>query len=79
MYTVCVILRKVNTAEHIVRKGGLPEELVKEVSGQVAFEEEGPRIVPLTQFPDSTINMASAQLVNNHKNAFYDEKIIAQV
>jgi hypothetical protein len=23
--------------------------------------------------------MASAQLVNNHKNAFYDEKIIAQV
>ena len=71
--------RKVHTSEHIVRKGGLPEELVKEVSGQVAFEEEGPRIYPLSQFPDNTINLASAQLVNNHKNAFLDEKIIAQV
>ncbi|XP_068249691.1 protein SSUH2 homolog [Palaemon carinicauda] len=69
---------KVNTSEHIVRKGGLPEELVKEVSGQVAFEEEGPRIYPLTQFPDNTINLASAQLVNNHKNKFVDERIYCQ-
>ncbi|XP_069175879.1 protein SSUH2 homolog isoform X1 [Procambarus clarkii] len=69
---------KVNTSEHIVRKGGLPEALVKEVSGQVAFEEEGTRIFPLTQFPDNTINLASAQLVNNHKNAFHDERIYAQ-
>lgn len=71
--------RKVNTSEHIVRKGALPESLVKEVSGQVAFEEEGNRILPLTQFPDNTINLASAQLVNNHKNAFLDERIYAQV
>ncbi|XP_042206969.1 protein SSUH2 homolog [Homarus americanus] len=69
---------KVNTSEHIVRKGGLPEALVKEVSGQVAFEEEGTRIFPLTQFPDNTINLASAQLVNNHKNAFHDERTYAQ-
>lgn len=71
--------RKVNTSEHIVRKGGLPEELVKEVSGQVAFEEEGPRIFPLSQFPDNTINLASAQLVNSHKNKFVDERIYGQV
>ncbi|XP_042864430.1 protein SSUH2 homolog isoform X3 [Penaeus japonicus] len=69
---------KVNTSEHIVRKGGLPEELVKEVSGQVAFEEEGPRIFPLSQFPDNTINLASAQLVNSHKNKFVDERIYGQ-
>lgn len=62
-----------------MRKGALPEALVKEVSGQVAFEEEGARILPLTQFPDNTINLASAQLVNNHKNAFLDERIYAQV
>ena len=49
------------------------------VSGQVAFEEEGPRIFPLTQFPDSTINLASAQLVNSHKNKFVDERIYGQV
>ena len=73
------LTRKVHTSEHIVRKGGLPEELVKEVSGQVAFEEEGARICPLTQFPDSTINFASAQLVNNHRNMFLDERVIAQV
>ena len=71
--------RKVNTSEHIVRKGDIPEELIKEVSGQVAFEEEGNKVYPLSQFPDGTINIASAQLVNNHRNTFIEEKIVAQV
>ncbi len=34
---------KVHTAEHIVERLELPSDLIRDVSGQVAFEEEAPR------------------------------------
>lgn len=71
--------RKVNTSEHIVEDMALPEKLVRFVSGQVAYEEEGPQVIPLQGFPDEAINMASAQLVQDHLRKYQDQRILAQV
>ena len=57
----------------------LPEQLVRLVSGQVAYEEEGPQVIPLQGFPDEAINMASAQLVQDHLRMYQDQRILAQV
>lgn len=57
----------------------LPEQLVRFVSGQVAYEEEGPQVIPLQGFPDEAINMASAQLVQEHQRKYQDQRILAQV
>ncbi|XP_065569031.1 protein SSUH2 homolog isoform X2 [Artemia franciscana] len=70
---------KTYTSEHIVEKtSGLPEGLIREVSGQVVLEEEGSRVIPLKNFPESTITLASSQLVMNHSQQWPDEKQLAQ-
>lgn len=40
----------------------MPEDLVRNVTGAVAFVEEVPRVLPIAHFLYETINMASAQL-----------------
>ena len=50
----------------------------RNVSGQVAFEEEFPKVEPVTAFKEETIKMASAQLVANHLGKFPEEKIMRQ-
>ena len=63
---------KVHTAEHIVERLELPSDLIRDVSGQVAFEEEASRVQPVdleTVFATSDnsqsklIKEASANLV----------------
>ena len=78
-YISLTITWKANTSEHIVEKSSLPEDLIRQVSGQVVYEEEGPRVAPLTHFADPTIQLASAQLVLNHNRQWSDQKILAQV
>ena len=77
-YIQLSITWKVHTAEHIIEKLDLPRELIRDVSGQVAFEEEAPNIKPLTNVPDKDIKEASNKLVNNHTNSFSDQKIVCQ-
>ncbi|CAG0883586.1 unnamed protein product [Darwinula stevensoni] len=69
---------KTTTSEHIVERSCLPEGCIRTVSGQVAFEEEHSRVLPLRAFPDETIKMASAQLVQDHAARFHDQRILAQ-
>lgn len=70
---------KVNTAEHIIERLDLPTELIRDVSGQVAFEEEAPRVKPVEAFTENQdIKEASASLVFNQLNAFSDHKVIRQ-
>ncbi|XP_066995275.1 protein SSUH2 homolog isoform X2 [Anabrus simplex] len=69
---------KLNTSEHITERVSLPEKLVRVASGEVAFEEEGPTVSPVVKFPDETINLASAQLLQQHKRAYKDLKLLAQ-
>ena len=71
---------KVHTAEHIVEHLDLPQELVRDVSGQVAFEEESPRVKPVEAFGDAEkgIKEASTRLVTDHLNSFADQKVLRQ-
>ena len=41
------------TSEHISTKLSIPENLIRNVSGQVAFEEEFPKVEPVTAFKAS--------------------------
>jgi len=69
---------RVVTAEHIVTKHSIPENLIRNASGQVAFEEEQPKVLPVDAFKDEVIKMASAQLVASHASKFPEEKILRQ-
>merc|ERR1712088_650303 len=69
---------RVNTAEHIVEKLNIPEDLIRDVSGQVAFEEEMPKVFPVDAFNDDVIKMASSQLVASHAANFLDQRILRQ-
>ena len=65
--------------DHIVERTALPSELIRDVQGQLAFEEEHPRVWPINHFPDQQINSASNSLVQKHNTAFPTERILKQV
>ena len=44
---------RINTSEHITDKLDIPDDLIRDVSGQVAFEEEFPKVEPVTAFKAS--------------------------
>jgi len=77
-YIQLSITWRVNTAEHIVEKLNIPEDLIRDVSGQVAFEEEMPKVFPVDAFNDDVIKMASSQLVASHAANFLDQRILRQ-
>jgi hypothetical protein len=45
------LVTQVHTAEHIVERLELPSDLIRDVSGQVAFEEEAQRVQPVDLVP----------------------------
>lgn len=59
---------KNNMGHHIVEKTDLPDELIKDVSGTLGFQDTQPRILPIALFPEPEINQASHRLVNEHAN-----------
>jgi hypothetical protein len=78
-YIQLSITWKTNTAEHIVERLDLPNDLIRDVSGQVAYEEEAPRVKSIDAFSDNLgIKEASTSLVFNHLNSFSDHKVIRQ-
>ena len=78
-YIQLSITWKTNTAEHIIERLNLPTDLIRDVSGQVAYEEEAPRVKPIDAFGENLgIKEASTSLVFNHLNSFSDHKVIRQ-
>lgn len=71
--------RKVNSSEHIAGNTDIPSTMLKVVTGQVAFEEEGQRVQPLHQFLDESINIASIQIIHKHLEDYHDQKMLGQV
>ncbi len=65
-------------SDNIVERTSLPDELIRGVTGEIAFTEEQPRVWPINHFPDQTINQASKQLVQQHTSGFPLERIILQ-
>uniref|UniRef100_T1JCR8 CR-type domain-containing protein n=1 Tax=Strigamia maritima TaxID=126957 RepID=T1JCR8_STRMM len=70
--------RKNHIDDYIVERTSLPDDLVRTVSGQLAFEEDLPRVWPINHFPDQAVNIASTQLVQQHNTNYSMERIIRQ-
>lgn len=68
----------VHMDDHIVERTALPDNLIRSVSGQTAFEEESPMVWAVSHFPDQAINQASRQLVDRHRQAYPQERILLQ-
>lgn len=65
--------------DHVVEKvAALKADRIRSVTGEVVCEEEDCVIWPLTHFPDTTVSMASAQLIQQHASSFTSEKILKQ-
>lgn len=92
-YIQLSITWKVKTGEHVVSSGeSLPDDLIRDVSGQVAYEEEAHKIQPLnmemsncpTDDKNNQTNIkqclgnASELLVKDHSNSNSDQKIVCQ-
>ena len=69
---------KVITSEYIMGELDMQEDFIRDVSGQVAFEEESTQVHPVEAFKNEMIKMASAQLVSSHASMFLDETILRQ-
>ena len=67
-----------NTSEYITENLQIPDELIRDVSGQVAFEEEQNKVCPVEAFQDELIRHASSKLVASHGAKFPDERILRQ-
>ncbi|CAL1270480.1 unnamed protein product [Larinioides sclopetarius] len=65
--------------DHVVEKiSNLDDDKIRNVSGEVVCQEEETNLLPLTHFPDTTVSMASAQLLQNHASSFPEEKVLKQ-
>ncbi|XP_052781226.1 protein SSUH2 homolog isoform X2 [Mya arenaria] len=64
--------------DHIVERTALPDHLIRNVAGRVAFTETQQRVWPINHFPDAEINNASNRLVNQHATAFPSERLLMQ-
>ena len=69
---------RINTSEHITDKLDILDDLIRDVSGQVAFEKEKLLVGGVETVDDDVIKMASAQLVASHASKFPEEKILRQ-
>ncbi|XP_071476031.1 protein SSUH2 homolog [Diadema antillarum] len=64
--------------EGIVERTNLPDILIRNVSGQTVFQEEHPKVWPISHFPDRAINDTSAQIVKRHEQAYRNELLHRQ-
>ncbi|XP_062589397.1 protein SSUH2 homolog, partial [Saccostrea cucullata] len=62
--------------DHIMEHAPLPDHLIRNVSGQTAFEETKVKVWPINQFHEREINEASERLISDHQ--FPSERVLMQ-
>lgn len=77
-YIKLTILWTNHVQDHIVERTALPDHLIRNVQGHIAFQEQQHRVWPINHFSDAEINNASQRIVNQHAGAFPTEKILMQ-
>lgn len=75
-YIKLTVTWKNHVNDHIVERTPLPDHLIRNVSGQIAFEESNQRVWPINHFHEREINEASMRLIQNHQ--FPTERILMQ-
>ncbi|XP_061187107.1 protein SSUH2 homolog [Saccostrea echinata] len=64
--------------DYIFQRSDMPDQLVKNVSGKVVFEQDLDQVFPITTHPIKEINNNSKRIINEHKHAFPYERIKRQ-
>ncbi|RWS29580.1 hypothetical protein B4U80_04765 [Leptotrombidium deliense] len=64
--------------DYVSDETGLSEDLIKNATGSVAFDERYPQVYPLNNFPDERISRASKGLIQKHHTSFTMERILEQ-
>lgn len=67
-----------HVASHVEQRTSLPNELIREATGEMAFEETYPRVWPIVTFPVREINDRSKDFVTLHSTKFNMERILMQ-
>ncbi|KAH9508005.1 Protein ssuh2 [Bulinus truncatus] len=67
-----------HVGDHIMEGTSLPQEKIKKVSGEIAFEETAPRVGPVNHFSEQQINQASRDLISKHGACYSMERILMQ-
>ena len=74
-----MLFRTVHWDEHVDERSALPNDLIPNVTGQVALDEMKPRIYPVASFPDPSVAAVSQRLLHKHSTEFPGELILMQV
>lgn len=75
-YIKLTVTWKNHVNDHIVERTPLPDHLIRNVSGQIAFEESNQKVWPINHFHEREINEASMRLIQNH--LFPTERVLMQ-
>ncbi|XP_028516749.1 protein SSUH2 homolog [Exaiptasia diaphana] len=65
-------------SNHVVERTDLPNELIVGSQGTEIFNQELPRVWPITGFHDNDVNIGSKQLVDQHATNFPSERMLLQ-
>ncbi|KAJ8035513.1 Protein SSUH2-like [Holothuria leucospilota] len=67
-----------NLEDYIHETTDMPDELIRDVSGEVVFEQTLPFVWPITQYHVADINTNSTRIVEKHRNAWPNAKLLQQ-
>ncbi|XP_072020919.1 LOW QUALITY PROTEIN: protein SSUH2 homolog [Amphiura filiformis] len=65
-------------SDYILEGTDMPDELIRDVSGQVIFEQSLPYVWPISHYPVQQINENSIRIVNAHRVAWPNERLLMQ-
>ncbi|PIK34122.1 putative omega-amidase NIT2, partial [Apostichopus japonicus] len=67
-----------NVEDFIHEPSDLPDELIRDVSGKSVFEQTLPYVWPISQYDVPEINENSFRIVERHRNAWPQSKLLQQ-
>ncbi|XP_077993831.1 protein SSUH2 homolog [Glandiceps talaboti] len=69
---------KNHLSDYILEKSDMPDELIRDVSGVILFEQTLLAVWPISCYPVPEINQNSLALVTQHRNAWNDQRKLQQ-
>ncbi len=67
-----------NLSDYILEHTDMPDELIRNVSGQVVFQQALPFVWPISQFPVQEVNENSIRIVEHHRSAWPNAMLLHQ-
>nr|XP_026695861.1 protein SSUH2 homolog isoform X2 [Ciona intestinalis] len=67
-----------NLSDHIIERTDMPDHLIRDVTGDVIFQQAALRVGPVQNFIEQEINRRSSELVSSHATAWPAKLILQQ-